>query len=228
MLYIINSSFLEHFFCLQQGEPKMTKFLARLGVTVALLLSISATSSEAATVDFSTVNSANVPFTNIPDGDWEATFTGLTSRIDPGVRVEFSGVATINPIGTPPFIVDLYQDVELIFNNLDEPYSVVGGPLSRSPDGTLTAPLSGAFNYSGPAVPLSTQLRLLAANGGTVGIAASGTQSVLFNFANLTPLDTGGGGVPDVAPIPLPAAGWFLLASLGGLSLLRRRQQRLA
>lgn len=38
-------------------------------------------------------------------------------------------------------------------------------------------------------------------------------------------VDTFGG---DVAPIPLPAAGWMLLAGIGGLGALRRRQKRRA
>ncbi len=36
----------------------------------------------------------------------------------------------------------------------------------------------------------------------------------------------GGGGVPSVAPVPLPAAGWMILAALGGLLGLGRGQNR--
>jgi hypothetical protein len=31
--------------------------------------------------------------------------------------------------------------------------------------------------------------------------------------------------ISNVAPVPLPAAGWMLLAGLGGMAALRRRQK---
>ena len=76
------------------------------------------------------------------------------------------------------------------------------------------------------------------ANGGgavnTFSLAIADTTDTIFDSAvflsGLTAgTTTGGGGIgnppptPTPAPVPLPAAGWMLLAGLGGLTALRRR-----
>lgn len=44
-----------------------------------------------------------------------------------------------------------------------------------------------------------------------------------ITFGSVTPGDTGGTGGPS--PIPLPAAGWLLIAGLGGLAAMSRRRK---
>jgi len=67
----------------------------------------------------------------------------------------------------------------------------------------------------------------------TYTIVIDGTYSLGFGVTNFvdTAFDTGLavaganiGGTP-ISPIPLPAAGWLLLAGLGGLGVLRRRRR---
>lgn len=63
----------------------------------------------------------------------------------------------------------------------------------------------------------------------TIDIAIADTSDTIFDsalfFTNLTSGTTqGGGGIgPDPAVIPLPAAGWMLLAGIAGLYGMRRR-----
>lgn len=64
----------------------------------------------------------------------------------------------------------------------------------------------------------------------TFALAISDTNDTVFDssvfFAGLKAGKTdGGGGIVDPNPVPLPAAGWLLLASLGGLCALRRQRR---
>jgi len=62
---------------------------------------------------------------------------------------------------------------------------------------------------------------------GAAAASTSGTFSVAWGNAlshlSIYKKDDGGGGNPP--PIPLPAAGWMLMAGLGGLAAMRRRKK---
>jgi hypothetical protein len=71
-------------------------------------------------------------------------------------------------------------------------------------------------------------------NFGTVGLAFRNdlflrVDTVRFYAGGTNPFDDGNANITaaglEVAPVPLPAAGWMLLAGLGGMAALRRRQK---
>lgn len=72
----------------------------------------------------------------------------------------------------------------------------------------------------------------LANGGGAVNTIAfaiadtsdSGWDSAMFLTGLRSTTTTGTGGIDDTSEVPLPAAGWMLLAGLGGLAAARRRK----
>jgi hypothetical protein len=83
--------------------------------------------------------------------------------------------------------------------------------------GPITATLSdGTSSSSGTVVAAGTELIF-------TGVALNSPLNVSFQWTN----NTTGSFNADLlmSPVPLPAAGWMLLAGLGGIAALRRRQK---
>lgn len=122
-------------------------------------------------------------------------------------------------------------------NVLIEPYSLDFGvnTISFQQSGTTNSYATGSFNgWSFTGIDFGSGIAGVSlASSGIPGLGSGDVSftadSILIDFSNTT------GGVSDpnswtltLAAVPLPAAGWMLLAGIGGIAGLKRRKKRTA
>ncbi|MEM6610445.1 MAG: VPLPA-CTERM sorting domain-containing protein [Pseudomonadota bacterium] len=123
--------------------------------------------------------------------------SGLIIEHDGG-GVALTSVATFQSATVGNFVIDTAQAT--VFGNVN--------------GGSAFAPLFdfGTIDSSGIQLNISSDLAAAL----TAVFGAPDLAGAEFGIANTS---------PDTAPIPLPAAGWMLLAGMGGLAVLRRRSR---
>jgi hypothetical protein len=113
-----------------------------------------------------------------------------------------------------PGSISVYDGLDATGNVLATLFLPTTPQGSGDPSGDFNVFVPIGVNFSGTARSIDF--------GGTVN--QIGFDNITFGSA--TPGDEGGSSDPSV--IPLPAAGWMLLAGIGGLAALRRRQKAIA
>jgi len=93
-------------------------------------------------------------------------------------------------------------------------------PVSEIVDPTNVSLDRREFDFSALNLTSSVGIEIM------IGTDASSFGWGIDNIAySVTPGGTSGPGTPPAAPIPLPAAGWMMIAGLGALATLRRRRR---
>jgi hypothetical protein len=204
---------------------------------VVLMLSVSATATNAATIDFASSNTGTAVVVPLPagdenEGDRVLELIGIEGRIDPLIGFALLQLDIAFGLGsTPGSTADFYEQIRVDF--FDRPDPVVQtlrfGPLTET-NGVFTGTVNTELYDIEPGTGFWARISPADADGDIFGIAQDAPFSVFATLSGVSSFDTGGGngGHPDVAPIPLPAAGWLLLAGIGALGLVRRRHTAMA
>lgn len=192
---------------------------------VCMSLLFTAGGAAASTVSFANVDQAMVSFTQNTTIDvWQATLTGLSDRIGSS-GAEYTAEITIDPGGTVPAVTDSWDRAELNFFDVPTTQSQsgalgalteAGGIFTTTITGTVAAPQLAGGNYT-------AWLQVLFLDDRRAGINPDAIITMNLAFTNLLPV--GGNPNGDPPPIPLPAAGWLLLAGIGGLAAVARRRR---
>lgn len=183
--------------------------------------------SSTVTIDFETDTLVNVPNGFVSDDSGIVSFTGTNGsnlRIRDFNSQSDGRALGVFPDGPGELQMDFTQNVSgltLAFGNDDPGFSNPGDRawLTGWLGGTLVETVNVVMNRD----DIMNQTIALTAVVDQAffyyGDAAGNAIRLIEIVDNISFTPT------DIAPIPLPAAGWMLLASLGGLVLMRRRTQ---
>lgn len=198
---------------------KTKRLFASLGLAAGLALSSGA--AQAATIDFTGGNtgaaqgvSTSCEALGIFNASCSVTYNNAGLGVDGNPDFQPGQIDGSPIFSSERLTLSFAQD--MVWNN------ITFGRWDNNDDARLTFD-GGTFQYTGnnPVVDLGgavSSFLTVTAYGNPLGgdcagfFCSSGNDS--FTVASI-----------DVAPVPLPAAGGFLLAGLGGLALMRRRKR---
>lgn len=121
---------------------------------------------------------------------------------------------------THTFAAGSYTNAVLTFRTVG--LADVGGPYSVMGDGVVigTIPLDPPSNFDIETYSFSIDSSLLLDGSLSLSFNVDSGDGWAFDFAELT------GDLSTAPAVPLPAAGWMLVAGLGGLAAMRRRKRQ--
>ncbi|MFK7752458.1 MAG: VPLPA-CTERM sorting domain-containing protein [Sedimentitalea sp.] len=221
----------------------MTRFTVFLG---AAALALTTGAASAATFDFTGplfplggTNLGTDEVFNDVSNSYSVTATAINTQQPPAPQVNQNGAGLGVNTGTFDInqLDNIFDDEALVFDfgRDAEMSSITLSLASATDDYRIYGTNDGSVvNCTSGGVGCLTGVSSLLASGqgvgieGTVNVGLSGTYRYLIATTANGFFDVDGYRVAglDVAPVPLPAAGWLMIAGLGGLAAARRRRAK--
>ena len=201
----------------------LTNFKAKISVALVCILTISASSSLAATCGSPVVGDTD-NFTTSTDCGLPGVGNG--GNADLALMTGLFGVTNwttdLGKIDTTKFVDDidgLNFSITSDASNLSGTWELTAGWVF-DPNETYAFVMKGG---SAGTIAYLIDNAVTAGNWFNTDIPANGGGNAP-GLSNIQLFATGG-LVPDMPPVPLPAAGWMLVAGIGGLAAMRRRRR---
>lgn len=166
----------------------------------------------------------DVPFDPVGNPFDIGTFTHQNFPIPAGTSIQGADL-TVTVSGTIDSVSfsmgGVYRFDHFETPNEATPCAAGGGPATACPD---LVTFLGAVSLFGDTIEVNGEqvvLGLVGFTAGTTFLTAEGLRNDAVLRASFTT-------DPILAPVPLPAAGWMLIAGVGGLAAMRRRKDKAA